>query len=390
MAKKTLEKVKPTKQWVSENHYIEKVLKIDREIAKIVIRDSPSKFATNEMAWFDREDGFTVISKISYLRISKNNRFYYSSSKKEIITYRDGKYWIIRENSPLPLTFSQLANFGFTDTELPEANKTVIDRIMRHFPPARYIKEYSQEFPALRTVAFNSIIKHKLWDLKKLVSHTYGCNYPEAINRVILTRKLNVRAKDLTPFNNCHKLNKELLENANIGILTDCWRFAKMLDKPVNLAWSVKRLHQEHDKLYKYIINITGDFFNYSLRINPDFIELAEKEPSLSLYRTSRELVEVGAREKHCVGSYPSAVDSGNTAIFDFEGFTAQITRKPFHLAQLRGYKNSTPPEEVTARLEEILAKHNTSAGYNRTPSTIGGTWTNPAEVAADDDIFDF
>lgn len=389
MKNKTLaKKLKPTLHWKSENHYIEKVLKMDREIAKIVIRDSPSKFTTNEMAWFDKEDGFTVVKKVSYLGISKNNKFYYFSSHDEAITYRDGKYWIIRKKSPLPLTFVQLVNFGFSDRELPGANEIVMEKIMNHFTPARFIKEYKHQFPAIQTVAFNSITKNKLWDLKKLVSHAYSCNYPEAIKKAMVAKRLNMIAKDLPPFINYHKVNEELLKSSNSGILMDCWRFAKILDKQVNLAWSVKRLHQEHDKLYKYIINITGDFFNYSLRINPDFIELAEKEPSLTLYRTSRELVEVGAREKHCVGSYPSAVDSGNTAIFDFEGFTAQITRKPFHLAQLRGYKNSTPPEEVTARLKEILDKHNTFSGYKKISSANGEGWANPAVIVEDNDIF--
>lgn len=350
--------------WNSHNPHIDKVKQIDRNTARIVINSNPSKFRCNSNVWATREDGFSIRNSTDELRISKNNRFYYINRDKTYVIYKDGKYWFKNPSKVLQLNYILLYNFVQKDLFTEE----IKNRILGIFEPVRFIGEHREQFPLISSVGFNTIIKHKLYSLKKLVSYAYKCDYPEAVNKAAFFKKGFADIKDTNCYN-YHILNQEFLKIKSGELIIDTIRIGKLLGKRVNLAWSVKRLTLEHDNWSQILDNITGEFFDYNLNIHKSFLDLAEKVPELVLCKSSRELIEIGRKEMHCVGSYSSIVDSGDCAIFQYKGYTAQILRNPYRIAQIKGSRNSKCPEDIERELARLLVYHTLSV---REPDEVG------------------
>lgn len=370
---KTLdEELLSTERWEEKNSDVDKVKTIDRELARIVIKSTPHKFSTQCVIWNTRKSGFTVRKSFDRMHMSKNNKFCWINTSKSYITLRDNKWWWTENKKILPLTYQLLRFFLPFDTAIPEM-VDVKKRLFDSFSPTRFIEEGREQFPLIEIVSFNNIIKHKLYSLKKLVTFAYKCCYPEAINRALLYRHGQQLVKQSSSCVNFQGLNKELIgdKSTDASVLVDTIRFAEILNEKVNLGWSIKRLIAEHNRMSQLIDNISGEFFDYELKIHKDFLELEQEEPDLKLYRSSRELIETGRREQHCVGSYGHHVDTGTCAIFDYKGFTAQIMNKPFRIGQIRGPRNSDPGEEIKSDLANILLKHWNSSPAEKVPQAI-------------------
>lgn len=330
------------------------LLKTDRTSAIILLKVDREKFVQTTILWATRSDGFTIRIAEDMMKVSSNNKIYYLPLIPRYIIFKNGKFWSKIKKNIYPLTYNSILEFVRHNDEFKEVN----ERIYNIFSPIRFIKDHVNNFPLLANVSFNTIIKHKLYSLKKLVSYVYKCDFPEAINKSLVFKKINLNLKDITCYN-YHKLNKDLLEQRNTFMLVDAVRYASILGKKVNLAWSIKRLTLEHDIWSQQVNNLTGEFFNEALQNHKAFTELEKQEPRLKLYKTSRELVELGRREKHCVAGYSIHVNSGSCAIFDFKGYTAQIVRSPtYKIAQIQGVQNSAPPIEVVSELAGILLQY--------------------------------
>lgn len=138
---------------------------------------------------------------------------------------------------------------------------------------------------------------------------------------------------------------------------SDCLSMAFQLGKTVNLNWSERRWKEEHDLMAKEITSILYQAENRDLKIAKPYLEISEKT-GYRLLRTSAELAVEGMLKKHCVASYSNSVDSGRCAIFNIDGYTAEITINSDgipKLNQLKGEYNSSAPTHLRKSIENQL-----------------------------------
>jgi len=139
-------------------------------------------------------------------------------------------------------------------------------------------------------------------------------------------------------------------------LLEDTVNLGFKLNRKVNAAWSVKRLKLEHDNWAKEYTEIVMELSNRPLNIHPAFIELS-KVIDGTLLKTTKDLAVEGAQQKHCVASYSSTIDSGRTAIFHINGFTAEVIKNgtQFELKQFNGFANKRAPDEIRNKVAGFL-----------------------------------
>jgi len=200
----------------------------------------------------------------------------------------------------------------------------VMDYFMERFSWLRYIKDNG-----FWGVKFNVIKRHKLYGLKSMLRHYYGCPYPQAKfiheytsnnggNFIVVWKEMK---KVLL---NIESLNVDLF---NHPLFSDSCRMARMVGKKVNCSWGVNRLKVEHDKWAKEITMVlleTEELRDLNIRmIYKEFAEYSGFE----LLTTNHALLEEGVRMNHCVGTYSNMVDDGTCAIYRVLDCTLQLTK---------------------------------------------------------------
>ena len=325
----------------------------DKYKACVILRDKPIEI--RQQVLFTKENGnFDVALEIKRISAGRNNRMYISHNKWSILIYKDDKFYIKKGSNIRTVTYQQLCN-DFTSE--------VRDLLKERFSWIRYIEEQK----ILENVAFNTIIKKKLYSYKKALQHTYEfLNYKNArvvhehlknnhvqYNKTIQKLKIYV--------NNLEYINPKFLDH-NHDVFWDSLRMAEVLGKRINGKWSEKRLQAEHDAWTNEIIDITFEYSNAKLNIAYAFTHLCNhlgSLPGFRLIETEKELFAEGKKQKHCVGTYSSKINNGTCIIANYKGYTAEIQRVPnskrFQLKQFRGFKNENAPAELKAELTNSL-----------------------------------
>lgn len=129
--------------------------------------------------------------------------------------------------------------------------------------------------------------------------------------------------------------------------------------KKVNLKIkSIKRIFEEHDKLTKEMyeketptikINKNSKFKN--LKLSDEFEKI----------KTKKRLIQETREQKHCVWSYAKDINKDKCMIYStiFEGnrytLEIRINRKKYKLAQIKGFGNSSAPQELIDSIEKQL-----------------------------------
>ena len=336
--------------------------------ARVVYMNSGEKsfYANYRLGLFKEGKSFNIVLFRKAYGVSKTNRIYNRETRIANICYKDNKFHIIINNSKsgkviIPLTLNNLqVNF----------NKFVGDVIS-------YLKKdfswigYLQEKSILNNVAFNTIIKNKIYSYKKAIKHTYDIPYPignkihEAYSNThnYESQMFIIKFKDnLKYLENITSFNVNLLTNKSAGIFNDSLRMAKILDKKINCKWCEKRLKLEHDQWSKELTNILYVEDDRNMMVSKIYKLFAE-QTSFELLTTTKEMYYEGTRNSHCVAVYVSKVNSGACGIYRIGDYTLELIRNYgdncLKISQFRGYRNIDAPKDLYNMVLEKLNKFN-------------------------------
>ena len=358
------------------NPNVDKLIELykkDKFKARVVFMNgSKSNYTKQDVVMFFHENGkFNIVQIIKQFGISITNKVYtYKSVVNEII-YKDNKLWFrfkhIKVFRLIQLNNDILRQWN-TDTK-DEVFKFLQDR----FSWLRFVLENNVP------LAYNTIIKNKLYNLNDCLKHMYKVPLPVAkmffkhnitfaLNGNYTTWIMSLKSyrKYLI---NIENLKEEFILNT---YFKDSLKMAKTLDKRINCSWSLKRLKQEHDDWSKEITNIVLE--NEPLRelnVNKLFVEFGLKY-NYRLLNTNKELLYEGIRQSHCVGTYIDAVDNGDSGIYHIDGYTLELRKEQvfktdfsvshyrLKINQFKGFNNLTnAPEELFNEVSDKLNEFN-------------------------------
>ena len=336
--------------------------------ARVVYMNSGEKsfYANYRLGLFKEGKSFNIVLFRKAYGVSKTNRIYNRETKIANICYKDNKFHIIVNNPRSgkvirPLTLNNLlVNFN-------QFVGDVISYLKKDFSWIGYLQEKS----ILNNVAFNTIIKNKIYSYKKAIKHTYDIPYPignkihEAYSNTqnYESQMFIIKFKDnLKYLENITSFNVNLLTNKSAGIFNDSLRMAKILDKKINCKWCEKRLKLEHDQWSKELTNILYVEDDRNMMVSKIYKLFAE-QTSFELLTTTKEMYYEGTRNSHCVAVYVSKVNSGACGIYRIGDYTLELIRNygdnSLKISQFRGYRNIDAPKDLYNMVLEKLNKFN-------------------------------
>jgi len=134
---------------------------------------------------------------------------------------------------------------------------------------------------------------------------------------------------------------------------------AKNQKTRINLAWSAKRWKAEHDRLSRAEALARLATQNVSYDVSTFEAHLPKKFDGY-LIRSSRRLGMEGLRQRHCVASYHSQLQSASCAIaavfvdkkrWTVQLFTTDKPDAPLRIGQIKTRLNAVPPPDVRERI---------------------------------------
>jgi len=262
-----------------------------------------------------------------------------------------------------------LVDYSFEDDMMGiKKPNIVMDYFMERFSWLRYINDNN-----FWGVKFNVIKRHRLYGLKSMLRHHYGCPYPQA--KFLHEYTCNSGGKFMVVWKemkkvliNIESLNVELF---NHPLFSDSCRMARMVGKKVNCSWGANRLKVEHDNWAKDITKVlieTEELRELSIRfVYKEFAEFSGFE----LLTTNHALLEEGIKMNHCVGTYSGLVDDGSCAIYRVLDCTLQLTKvkikdedgnvigSKLHIGQYMDIGNTRPSSISIDYVKEKVAEFN-------------------------------
>lgn len=390
MDKGTISKNNKELKWTllneSKDSKVDKLFEVyaeDKEKARIYyhLNKPTCSFIINRAVLFEYENGDFRFARIAKkVGISSTGKMYISEKTIEAISYNkksgfyhfdnmNGRGGYIKQLNYLSLSnFSlQFNNYSF-DEEMNGVVKPniIIDYMTERFGWIRYIGESN-----FWGITFNVINRKKLFNLKAMYRHVYGCPYPQAkiVHEYTMSngsgKYLQVWKEQKKYLINIESLNKEFFNNP---LFIDSCRMAQMVGKKVNCSWSEKRLKLEHDNWAKTITQVLLETEELrDLNIRPIFREFAEHS-GFEMLLTNHALIEEGVRMNHCVGTYSTMVDSGQCAIYRVFGCTLELVLAKdkdidgnyvtkLRISQYMDIGNSRAPQESWNYVNEMLGR---------------------------------
>jgi len=312
----------------------------DKEKARIFyfLNKPTCHFLINRTVLFESENGdFRFARMVEKIGISSTGKMYISKKTIEAISYNkksgfyhfdntNGRGGYMKQLNYLSLhNFSRhLCNDSFDDEMNGVKNPNpVLDYMIEKFGWIRYVAESN-----FWGITFNVIKRKKLFNLKAMYRHIYGCPYPQAkiVHEYTMSNSggkyLQVWKEQRKYIYNIENLKVEFFNNP---LFSDSCRMAQMVGKKVNCSWSEKRLKSEHDNWAKAITQVLLETEELrELKIKEIFHEFAEHS-GFEMLLTNHALLEEGVRMNHCVGTYSGKVDIGQCAIYRAFGCTLEL-----------------------------------------------------------------
>ena len=125
-----------------------------------------------------------------------------------------------------------------------------------------------------------------------------------------------------------------------------------------------KKLISEHDKIYKIYKKVKFRKDKMVIEENNPFLKL-KLPKEIKILDTKKKLFDEGERMEHCAYTYLPYINNGRCMLYtylkDGKRYTIEIIKKgkKFSLNQLKGYKNSEPPQEVIEYVENAIEQAN-------------------------------
>ncbi len=332
-------------------------------------------FSSERLMLFERPNGdFSIVLFHIKWGLSITNKMYKSQSAVASVSYKkaDNKFWLIMRRKGkrglLPLTYANLgAAFGMRA-------EAVKDKMQEKFGWLRFIREKN----VLMNVAFNTIVKKKLFSYEAALRHMYKTPYPVAqkLHEVKsgnsnIMHTLGSKGFDafLRHMSNIENISDEQVKST---IFWDTVRMARILDRKVNCSWSDTRMRNEHDTWAKEITSVLLNVNDRQMKVHKLFMKFQELS-NYQLLTSTREMSLEGMVNQHCVASYVSKVDQGRCAIFHLNhgsaldyGYTLEVVRNvdahgcpELAMLQCRGLRNCDAPSELRDEVKSKLDKFN-------------------------------
>lgn len=362
--KKKTTTVKPDWTLIEEvkNPKVDKLFELyneDKSKARIYYHLNKGDFISNRKLLFEFNDNhfkFVIIRKT--YGISSTSKMYNHEKTLESIIYKYGKFYYY--NNIGNKSQINALSFGVLDMFLcrHDSSKIMIDYLKNKFGWLRFIVEDS----SLWGISLSTVVSNKLFNLKAILRHRYGCPYPVA-----------KFVHDYTSKNrNNHmyiKVWKQMRKNLiNIESLTeslfkhhafeDSCRMAEMVGEKVNCSWGENRLVAEHDKWTAIVTKILLENEPYlKLNIHPIYTEFAE-HGGLQIFTSNHDLIAEGKLMNHCVGTYSGSVNRGVCGIFKAFGYTLELRKHMngvLYISQYMGYNNSAVPNDIYQDVLELI-----------------------------------
>lgn len=287
------------------------------------------------------EFNFDIVTENLNYGVSKNLKKYFRRKKIRQVFIKPTSFYIKEIANLKPLCAISLQNYEYN---------TIVEK----YGWVRFLRENRLNIP------FNSVVKYKLYDLKKALSFMYKAPYPYAVilhkHSSFTTRFWRQYRQTVIGITN---INEDIFSIDDMFI-QDAISMAYKLNKTINLSWSSKRFKQEHDDNAMIIAELTSSFDNRELNINPIFTKFAEHN-NIKLLTTTKELAMEGIKQAHCVANYSNQIDSGFCAIYRYKEYTVQINRdksvinNPLTIQQIRGYRNVSATEEIRIEIQDMI-----------------------------------
>lgn len=378
-------------------HYYKK----DGYLARVMYMNNPSGHENHKLMLFTKKNGhFSIVLFRKKYGISVTNRIYSHEKRLITITY-NGKFWLITNNRGKNVTQATLNNIvgsiPYFGTGRSKTSEIILDKLQERFSWLRFMREHE----VLQNIAFNTIIKNKIFSLKKALQHEYKVTLPIAKllkkhrNSVYLVKNFKHHLKYM---DNVESLKEDWITNSNnLNLFHDSLRLAKILDKKVNCSWTTRRLKEEHDEWSKKLTDIIFIDGDRPMRIHDTFTQFA-KFSEYEILTTTKDMAYEGKKQNHCVASYVSKVENGNCGIFRVKNFTLEMVwgysngEKIIRIGQLRGYSNEDAPkylvDEVLSKVVEFNNRElKVSVSKEQLLNSSGSRWEVPPRMAIDDEL---
>jgi hypothetical protein len=216
-------------------------------------------------------------------------------------------------------------------------------------------------------VSLNYFINNDLYSLNDFLRFYF--KLPINVIEKILPTKKRFMGDYLKSNKRTWDYNKKYLKNIenissefmNDSMFQDTVRLAQILDKKVNCSWSIRRLHEEHDKWSKEHREISVLLEReYQLNVGSDYRMFSELF-NYKLLDKNTDLIREGMEQNHCVATYIDSVHNGRCGIYHIKGHTLELksTLKGLYVVQFRGKHNVNAPDELRNEVEEKVKEFN-------------------------------
>ncbi len=345
--------------------------------ARIIYSMNKNKYVRTRVVKFVHGSDYQIAVMRRTYGISKTNRIYNREVCDGAISYSKGKFHLTKRYNTKKHV-EQLTHLNLR-TFLIEVVGAEYDKHKEHAVYKMLISEFGwirflDENYLLQQMCFNTVVNNKLYSLNTALRFLFKAPLPAI--------KVWIKAFDVYEHPKVHKMWMELrkvlynIENMRLEMVSDplfidTCRMAATLGKGVNCSWSLKRLKVEHDKWAREITQVILKHEKLrDLKISRVFLDF-EAFSGYRLLRTNHEMIAEGIMQNHCVGTYSSRVDGGNTAIYHINGFTLQLTYNNYYYmkqhnggkgldnAQFRGPSNTAPPKELMDAVNAKIVEFN-------------------------------
>lgn len=292
-------------------------------------------------------------------------------------------------------------NFQLKDIRLPllstifpdylkslEKENPIVNEIIEDFKNEKESLNVPFDFQLLKEVRNKKeLIELKLQKVKRKYK-TYNCFNKMSLNGIYSLLKANkyLEEKDFPKYQNIdykdfsynenrrvksflkYLLEKTMVEEVDDeNYLYDYISILIMLKGKYKINLNIKtnkKLISEHNKIYKIYKKAKFKKDKMVIEENNPFLKL-ELPKDIKILDTKKKLFDEGERMEHCAYTYLPYINNGSCMLYTYlkEGkrYTIEIIKKgkKFSLNQLKGYKNSEPPQEVIEYVENAIEQAN-------------------------------
>lgn len=318
--------------------------------------------------------------------ISINNIMYSYSKKESMISYKKetNRFFAKKNNKNLyePNYFTLIEILLDKIPSNSSASLLLVENFLDEFSYLKFIPEKRNEFSAISSISFNTIIRNRLFSYKDLIR--FHTKFPYPVFEFFLKLRNNTTDYLIYDFfqKDFHKKYGKFVKNIeNIqddwldekvvkkelgaGLITfwniviDTIKNSRILNKKFNFSWSIKRVKQEHDNLYKEVIHISSEIDNRPIKVGDVFLKF-EEYSGFKLIKHTSELRFEGIKNNNCVYTRLNNIESGNSAIFSIDGHTCQIHNwNGLYIQEISKYSNTLADSSVVASINEKIKSFN-------------------------------